>query len=425
MESATKDFSEILEKIILIKNKIEKEINDINIQYEKAINDLTKSFLKKHENLLKEENDIKEKLQIEVTKIKEILENFLSQANNQIKINEKIQEGIKKIKKEEKNIIQSLTYISKMNKNKKGMKALSNQLMKSLKFNYEENNIKYNDFYFNGIPIPKNIEIKDIKYTSANIYWEIDNFNYLDNNKIKYRIEIRKENEEFNKLYEGNNKNYLINNLLENANYEFRICSVIDDSYGIWTEIQKIPKVDSIILKESKRENEFISKMLEWSGYKGMELIYRGSRDGTTATAFHIKCDNMGPTIILFRNEKGNIFGGYCPISWHCKGRWEVVTEAFIFTLTNIYNIEPTKFNRGNTAYDGICFNKSGPWFGSGPNIGFSSDYSKSNDSSSNFGENNSYQDCLGKGRSIFTGDFNNNNKIYKINEIEGFKLYK
>ena len=189
-----------------------------------------------------------------------------------------------------------------MYKNKKEMKALSNQLMKSLKFNYEENNIKYIEFYFNGIPIPKNIEIKDIKYTSANIYWEIDNFNYMDNNKIKYRIEIRKENEEFNKLYEGSNKNYLINNLLENANYEFRICSVIDDSYGIWTEIQKIPKVDSIILKESKRENEFISKMLEWSGYKGMELIYRGSRDGTTATAFHIKCDNMGPTIILFRN---------------------------------------------------------------------------------------------------------------------------
>ena len=71
--------------------------------------------MQKHEDLLKEENDIKEKLQNEVTKIKEILENFLSLANAQIKINEKIKEGIKKIKKEEKNIIQNLTYISRIN----------------------------------------------------------------------------------------------------------------------------------------------------------------------------------------------------------------------------------------------------------------------------------------------------------------------
>ena len=145
----------MIEKIIIIKNKIEKEINNINNLYEKTINDLTNSFLQKHEILIKEENNIKEKLQIEVTKTKEKLENYLSQTNNQIKINEKIQQGIKKLDKEEKNIIKNLTYISKINKNKKEMKILSNELMKSIKFNYEENNIKYEEYYFNGIPIPK------------------------------------------------------------------------------------------------------------------------------------------------------------------------------------------------------------------------------------------------------------------------------
>ena len=87
-----------------------------------------------------------------------------------------------------KKIIQNLIYISRINKNKKEMKSLINQLMKSIKFNYEENNIKYKDFYFNGIPLPKNIEIKDIKYTSANIYWEIDDIKNIDNNKIKYKV---------------------------------------------------------------------------------------------------------------------------------------------------------------------------------------------------------------------------------------------
>ena len=35
------------------------------------------------------------------------------------------------------------------------------------------------------------------------------------------------------------------------------------------------------------------------------------------------------------------------------------------------------------------------------------------------------YLDNLGKGKSIFTGDLNNNNGYFKIKEIEVFKLYK
>ena len=308
------------------------------------------------------------------------------------------------------------------------MKILSNELMKSIKFKYEENNIKYEEYYFNGNNIiPKNIEIKDISYNSININWEIDN--NIDNNKIKYIIEIRKENEKFNKIYEGNNKNYLLNNLSINTNYEFRICSFYNDSYGNWSEIKKVKTkdIDSNILKESKREDEFISKILEWSGYKRMELIYRGSKDGTTSNIFHNKCDNKGPTIILFKNDKGNIYGGYCPISWNCNGGWQSAPEAFIFTLTNIYNIEPIKFNRTNDQY-GIYFNSSvGPWFGYNSNIGFQYDYSIENKCKSYFGDSNhnSYQDSLGKGKSIFTGNLDNNKANYKIKEIEAFKLYK
>ena len=57
---------------------------------------------------------------------------------------------------------------------------------------------------------------------------------------------------------------------------------------------------------------------------------------------------------------------------------------------------------------------------GHGPNIGCHSDYLKEN-SSSQF---SSYQDNLGKGISIFTGDLNNNNSSFKIIEVEVFKLF-
>ena len=48
---------------------------------------MTKSFEIKHEKLIKEENDLRENLQNEVTKVKEKLENFLSESNKLIKIN--------------------------------------------------------------------------------------------------------------------------------------------------------------------------------------------------------------------------------------------------------------------------------------------------------------------------------------------------
>ena len=119
LELVTKDFNEISEKTINLKNKIENEMNKINELYEKTIDELTKSYLIKHEQLIKEENELKENLQNEVTKIKEKLENYLSESNDEIKISERIKKGIKKMENEENNMIKLLSYVSKINKTKK------------------------------------------------------------------------------------------------------------------------------------------------------------------------------------------------------------------------------------------------------------------------------------------------------------------
>ena len=50
-----------------------------------------------------------------------------------------------------------------------------------------------------------------------------------------------------------------------------------------------------------------------------MELLFRGTRDGMNSRNFHEKYDNKGPTITLLRNDKGNIMGGFSPISWTVK----------------------------------------------------------------------------------------------------------
>ena len=111
--------------------------------------DVTKSYLKKHEQLLKEENELKEKLQIEVTKAKEKLENYLSTSNNDIKLSDRIKKGIVKMKNKEENMIKILSYVSKANKTQKEMINLSQQFMKNIKFNYieDKNEIKYEEYF--------------------------------------------------------------------------------------------------------------------------------------------------------------------------------------------------------------------------------------------------------------------------------------
>ena len=90
---------------MILKNKIENEINEINNLYEKANKDLTKSFQKKHEILLKREEILRETLQNKVTKAKEQLENYLAKSNCEIRLSEKIIKGIQKFVNKEKNMI--------------------------------------------------------------------------------------------------------------------------------------------------------------------------------------------------------------------------------------------------------------------------------------------------------------------------------
>ena len=170
------NFNNIYDRIVNLKDIIEKEIIKINNLYEKTMEDLTKGYSKKHEELLKEENELKEKLQFEVTKYKEQLENNLSIAFNDLRVSERLLKGIEKMKDKEENIIKIISYISKANKTQREMINLSKKFMKNIHFNYEYNKsqIKFEEYFFNGIPIPQNIDIKDISYNEFIISWNID-----------------------------------------------------------------------------------------------------------------------------------------------------------------------------------------------------------------------------------------------------------
>ena len=76
----------------------------------------------------------------------------------------------------------------------------------------------------NGLDI-KSIQIKDIKPVSVQIYFDIgfiNTNNKIDKNKLKYFLKIRNETkgEEFKQINEIEQKEFLIDNLDINSNYE-------------------------------------------------------------------------------------------------------------------------------------------------------------------------------------------------------------
>ena len=419
IEGSSKDLEDNKNKLKELKNKIENEMLKIDKLYDKVDNEVTKSYEIKHENLIKEETELKDKLKNEVTKIKENLELNISKINDILRNSERIIKGIQNFKEEENKIIKKLNYISKINKNQKEMNIIFQQLMKNLNISFNDNNIKYEEYYFNGIPTPKDIEFSEKCLDSIKISWKIDNIINLNNKQIKFILEIRKENEKFKQIYEGNENTYIIKNLEEDINYEIRICTLYNNIKSQYSLIYKIKtNFDSIILKKNPKRNEYINKILEWSGFKSMKLIYRGTRDGMTSKDFHDKCDNKGKTICLFLNDKGNIFGGYSSIPWERNSGDKIANDCFLFTLTNIYNTEPIKFPyiKGRS----ICNNSNyGPIFGDGSDIYCYNNFCDKFFCFSGFPV--SYQDVLGKGKSIFTGDVNN--QYFILKEIEVFEL--
>ncbi|KAF2069066.1 hypothetical protein CYY_009613 [Polysphondylium violaceum] len=85
----------------------------------------------------------------------------------------------------------------------------------------------------------------------------------------------------------------------------------------------------------------------EWiGGKKKYDLIYKGSKDGFEASAFHSKCDGKGATITIIKTTECNIFGGYNSQSWNSNGVGYGDDKCFLFTMANRHEIPPTKYKQ-------------------------------------------------------------------------------
>ncbi|CAB4431912.1 unnamed protein product [Rhizophagus irregularis] len=100
-------------------------------------------------------------------------------------------------------------------------------------------------------------------------------------------------------------------------------------------------------------------------------LIFRASRDGNTAAAFHNKCNNKRATIIVIKIKGTNqIVGGYNPLDWEGSGIIKDTQDSFIFNFTDFRDINTGKIGRVTSAsYALICNHQWGPIFGNGHDL--------------------------------------------------------
>lgn len=93
-------------------------------------------------------------------------------------------------------------------------------------------------------------------------------------------------------------------------------------------------------------------------------LLYRATRDGFTAQAFHSKCDGKPNTITIIKNNFNFVFGGFIAASRTDTGAWIEDPAAFIFSLrrNGVSNAEMFLVKNPKYAVDGS--RGYGPIFG-------------------------------------------------------------
>ena len=118
------------------------------------------------------------------------------------------------------------------------------------------------------------------------------------------------------------------NKLTESINNHLMLINPIEEF-----NIVKVALNDSRILK-SYEDVLILKNWINPNRPVVFKLIYRGTRDGFSASKFHKLCDNYWPTLTLAVSEFNCVFGGYTDQSWVSINHYKKSDQSFLFSLT-------------------------------------------------------------------------------------------
>ena len=98
-------------------------------------------------------------------------------------------------------------------------------------------------------------------------------------------------------------------------------------------------------------------------------LLYKASRDGFSAKAFHDRCDGKENTVTIIRNNLDYIFGGFTTARWSSDSYYKADPKAFIFSLRR--NGTSSSYKLTINIVDQAIYSNShyGPMFGASVDI--------------------------------------------------------
>ena len=130
------------------------------------------------------------------------------------------------------------------------------------------------------------------------------------------------------------------------------------------------------------------------------------TRDGNSFDTFHKLCDNISPNLLLIKDNKNNIFGGFTKVTWEKKDLIKNDPESFLFSLN-----KNKKYYRKHKEYKTIfCYSAYGPWFYGG-DIGFHS---------------NNMSQCISNGTGEYLDESLSTNQpgsYFDVHEVEFYKI--
>ncbi len=110
-----------------------------------------------------------------------------------------------------------------------------------------------------------------------------------------------------------------------------------------------------------------------WTRPFTLSLLYRASRDGNNAKAFHARCDGKGPTLTVLRSGNGCVFGGFASVSWAspAKNTWVKAPGSWLFSLVGERGWRPLRMDLVDANHPKQIFHLSshGPVFGNGHDL--------------------------------------------------------
>lgn len=106
--------------------------------------------------------------------------------------------------------------------------------------------------------------------------------------------------------------------------------------FKISNTCQFVPKLSapSEIINEAQLR-ELHAALPYYHQYGNLKLVYSISKDGCALKTFYTKCEEINNSILLVKDDSGNVFGAYASETFEPTAKFYGTGECFLFTFYN------------------------------------------------------------------------------------------